>query len=140
MEKIFRKGSMMTDFERAKKQYLEDFEKREGESKPTKEHESEIAKQNESKSSLEFGWWNIWAWLGLIIGNLYCISVFNVSIMGILLVILNTSLCIGILRYSKFSFLIATILTFNPLIWIINGIYLKNRWSHPKLNKGKRYK
>ena len=42
-----------------------------------------------------------------------------------------------ILKFNKYAFLIATILSFNPLLWIINGIYLKNRWCHPRVNNGK---
>jgi len=39
-----------------------------------------------------------------------------------------------ILQFNKYAFLIATILSINPIAWIINGIYLKNRWNHPKVN------
>ena len=39
-----------------------------------------------------------------------------------------------ILKFNKYAFLVATVLTINPLLWIINGIYLKNRWDHPKVN------
>ena len=39
-----------------------------------------------------------------------------------------------ILKFNKYAFLVATVLTIIPLLWIINGIYLKNRWDHPKVN------
>lgn len=42
-----------------------------------------------------------------------------------------------ILKFNKYAFLIATVLSLNPLLWIINGIYLKNCWCHPKVNKDK---
>jgi hypothetical protein len=43
------------------------------------------------------------------------------------------------LRRSRVGFIWLTALTLNPLLWIINGIYLKNRWTemaggHPPAN------
>ena len=82
-----------------------------------------------------FRWWNIWAWLGLTLGNLYMLGALSeiVGLAGVLIVI-NTVLMIMILKYNKYAFLIATIISLNPLLWIINGIYLKNRWNHHKVN------
>ena len=82
-----------------------------------------------------FTWWQIWGWMGLILGDLYLFS--SIEIMPeltIILIILNTILMVMILKFNKYAFLIATLLSFNPLLWIINGIYLKNRWHHPKVN------
>ena len=100
-------------------------------------------KEDENKlNSLGFQWWNIWAWLNLTIGNLYILGYLylytmgvpsNFAIVGIVFLVINTALMIMILKYNKYAFLIATIFS-SPLLWIINGIYLKNRWNHPKLN------
>ena len=98
--------------------------------------------QNSVKQELGFTWWNVWAWLGLILGNLMILAAFAdiPNAMGMVwgFIIVNTILNILILRYNKYAFLIATILSLNPLYWIINGIYLKNRWCDPKVNNGVR--
>ena len=84
-----------------------------------------------------FGWWKGWAWLGLILGNLMMLGQLASGAEVILIfIIINSILMVLILKYNKYAFLIATILSLNPLLWIINGIYLKNRWCHPKVNHG----
>ena len=82
-----------------------------------------------------FKWWSIWAWLGLTLGNLSTLSVLS-ELVGLALVIIavNTVLMVMVLKSNKYAFLIATIISLNPLLWIINGIYLKNRWNHQKVN------
>ena len=106
--------------------------------------ESTTSTDNQSavKQELGFTWWNVWAWLGLTLGNLMTLGAFAdiPDAMGIAwgFVIINTILNILILRYNKYAFLIATILSLNPLYWIINGIYLKNRWCDPKVNNVER--
>ncbi len=82
-----------------------------------------------------FQWWKIWAWLGLTLGNLYMLGVLSEQVgLAVVLIIVNTVLMIMILKFNKYAFLIATIISLNPLLWIINGIYLKNRWNHQKVN------
>lgn len=84
---------------------------------------------------LGFRWWNIYAWLGLTIGNismLWLLS-FNVGLFTFLIV-LYSLLNVMALKYNKYAFLILTILSLNIIIWIINGVYLKNRWGHPRVN------
>jgi hypothetical protein len=84
----------------------------------------------------QFGWWEAWAWLGLTLGNLTIFGqLLGAPEIAFIFVLINSILMILILRYNKYAFLTATILSFNPLLWIINGIYLKNRWCHPKVNK-----
>ena len=85
--------------------------------------------------NLGFWWWQAWAWLGLTLGNLINFSVLA-GHQGIMIfsIILNSILMIMALNYNKYAFLAATILSFNLPIWIINGIYLKNRWNHAKVN------
>jgi hypothetical protein len=34
-----------------------------------------------------------------------------------------------LLSMNKYAFLTATIFSFNPIFWIVNGIYLKNCWK-----------
>ncbi|WP_321311502.1 hypothetical protein [Halarcobacter sp.] len=95
---------------------------------------------NEKK--LSYRWWKIYSyiftvlniiwypffWMGFFATKEYGYSLgFFIAVgltIGILLTLLVNSLSLG-----KKSFLTITILSFNPIIWIINGIYLKNRWS-----------
>ena len=89
---------------------------------------------NDSRD-IGFQWWKIWAWLGLTLGNLYIFGVLSEQVrLAVVLIIVNTVLMIMILKFNKYAFLIATIISLNPLLWIINGIYLKNRWNHQKIN------
>ncbi|WP_311948155.1 hypothetical protein [Halomonas piscis] len=86
-----------------------------------------------------FTWWQVWAWLGLTLGNLTLVPLFQepgLASFALILIAGNSVLMIMILSFSKYAFLIATILSLNPILWVINGIYLKNRWNHPKINGG----
>jgi hypothetical protein len=100
---------------------------------------NEINANNESnEKKLSFTWWDTWGWLGLILGTLISIPLIqDNTTLGFSILIVNAILMIMVLNYNKYAFLIATILTFNPLLWVINGIYLKNRWNEPKLNVNK---
>ncbi|MFL9610450.1 hypothetical protein ACKF11_10240 [Methylobacillus sp. Pita2] len=90
---------------------------------------------NASNESIGFRWWTIWAWLGLTIGNLYVLGSMNDMLgLGLTIAAVNTVLMVLVLRFNKYAFLIATVISINPILWIINGIYLKNRWNHPKVN------
>jgi membrane protein YqaA with SNARE-associated domain len=86
-----------------------------------------------------FKWRRAWGWLGLILGSVSIIgSLAGTGSIGVLMLILlslNALLMILILKFNKYAFLIATVLSLNPIIWIINGIYLKNRWNHPQVNR-----
>ncbi len=92
--------------------------------------------EKELRAEIGFQWWVVWAWIGLTVGNLY-VFVELQELLGtaLILIAINSLLMIMILKYNKYAFLIATIISINPLLWIINGIYLKNRWHHPKVNK-----
>jgi len=69
------------------------------------------------------------------LGNLYMLGVLSEQVgLAVVLIIVNTVLMIMILKFNKYEFLIATIISLNPLLWIINVIYLKNRWNHQKVN------
>ena len=91
--------------------------------------------EKEYKKDIGFQWWVVWAWLGLTLGNLYTLFALR-EMMGlaVILTVINSVLMVMILRFNKYAFLVATILSLNPLLWIINGIYLKRRWRHPKVN------
>jgi hypothetical protein len=96
-----------------------------------------LYQENEDSSNQELGfqWWSIWAWLGITFGNLMTLNQLkDMPEIALVFVLINTILMILILRFNKYAFLIATILSINPLLWIINGIYLKNRWCNPKVN------
>jgi len=92
----------------------------------------------------EFSWWKVFGILQ-IVGAVFVFlrglienQNYNESLGGIFLLIgiIQLFFAILILKYNKYAFLIATILSINPLLWIINGIYLANRWCHPKVNNG----
>ena len=94
-----------------------------------------LSKQDEN---LSFTWWKVWAWLSLIVGNIYvAVDLFHeMPLFSIVIIGINTILMVMVLNFNKYAFLVATILCLNPLLWIINGFYLKNRWMHPKVNHG----
>jgi hypothetical protein len=105
----------------------------------SKDIEEIVMNENENvvndSQDIGFQWWKIWAWLGLTLGNLYILGLLSEQIgLAVVLIIVNTVLMIKILKFNKYAFLIATIISLNPLLWIINGIYLKNRWNHQKVN------
>lgn len=74
--------------------------------------------------------------LSLIVGSLYSLTVAaKFPLVGSILLGLNIWISVSILRMNRTAFLVGTVLSFNPLLWIINGIYLKNRWDHPLIKK-----
>ena len=92
-------------------------------------------KYKQEDSDIGFVWWGIYGWLGLTLGNLLILAKCQENLaIGFLIVAINSIFKILILANNKYAFLIDTILSFNPLSWVINGIYLKNRWNHPRVN------
>ena len=88
--------------------------------------------------NMGFRWWKAWGWLGLVVGSVtigQLILIIGTDAWLLFCLILNTVLMIMILKFNKYAFLIATVLSLNPIVWIINAIYLKNRWHHPKVNR-----
>ena len=81
--------------------------------------------QEEYIKDIGFQWWVVWAWLGLTVGNLYTFFALR-DIMGlaVVLIVINSVLIVMILKFNKYAFLVATILSLNPLLWIIKGIDL----------------
>jgi len=91
--------------------------------------------ETEYRKDVGFQWWVVWAWLGLTLGNVYTlVALRDLMALAVILIAVNSVLMVMILKFNKYAFLIATILSLNPLLWIINGIYLKRRWRHPKVN------
>lgn len=104
----------------------------------------EIIEQTEKKekdrkegNNIGFQWWIIWGWLGITIGNIQTLGTLgDIRELAFTLIVINTIVMIFVLRFNKYAFLIGTIISLNPLLWIINGIYLKNRWNNPNVNGG----
>lgn len=88
------------------------------------------------QAKLGFTWWSVWGALGAFSSFLYLMfSIVNGEYFVSFILFL---FCIGayfVLKKNKYAFLVLTICTLNPLLWLINGIYLKNRWNHPTVNK-----
>ena len=96
----------------------------------------QVAAAENTEHEIGFGWWTGWAWIGLTLGNLMLfVKLEGNEGLALILAVINTIQMVEILRFNKYAFLTATVLSLNPLLWIINGIYLKNRWNHPKVNK-----
>lgn len=88
----------------------------------------------QSEARLGFAWWQFTGWAGLIVGTLTCLAQLDkLGGLAVILAVINICLTVAIIKYSKYAFLAATVLSLNPIFWIINGIYLKNRWNEPRL-------
>jgi len=101
--------------------------------------EAQLDSKKESKNydnSIGFNWWYFYGIVNISFGSIIITNYtanYGSNLM-ILLLIVNAVLMLLVLKLNKYAFLISTVLSFNPLLWIINGIYLKNRWNHPKVN------
>jgi len=97
--------------------------------------------ENKSKDISKYGfiWWLVQGWLSLILGSIIILVTMQQSkdMLGpySFLLIYNIVLNILVLKMNKYAFLIGTITSLNPVLWIINGIYLKHRWHLPEVNK-----
>lgn len=90
---------------------------------------------NAENTDIGFQWWVIWGWFGLCAGNLYAVFIVkDMPGIALILIIVNTTLMVMILHFNKYAFLVATVLSLNPVVWIVNGLYLKHRWHHPRVN------
>lgn len=83
-----------------------------------------------------FVWWNVYGLLVLIGGSIGVYVLYDGAAFFIF-GLLNIFLGLLVLGYNKYIFLLLTVVSFNPIIWIVNGFYLKKRWGHPKVNGGK---
>lgn len=87
-----------------------------------------------SSQAYGFGWWTFWSWLGLIGGTLFCLSMYaTLGGLALVFAFMNIGLCIYMLKFSRTAFIITTIISLNPILWIAHWIYLKNRWGDPRL-------
>lgn len=100
----------------------------------TDETASQVA-QDLANKELGFGWWKFSGWATLIVGSIYLLATGfgEYKVLGFILLVLNIWLGVAILSMSRWAFLIGTMASLNPILWIINGIYLKNRWNHPRV-------
>lgn len=102
-------------------------------------HQKTDKRQKKNKAEAQeitvgYKWWITSAWLSLTIGNLIILGFYPESVY-IYALTFNIIINILVLQFNKYAFLLSTVLSLNPLIWIINGLYLKNRWNHQKVNK-----
>lgn len=99
---------------------------------------TDVAKSGQDR--LGFAWWAFQGWASLIVGTLICLGQFkDLGGIAVVLAAVNIGLSVMIIQFSKTAFVIGTVLSINPILWIINGIYIKNRWRDPRVleNKGK---
>ena len=95
-----------------------------------------------------YRWWLVYSVMFILIYGLFMISFwtgwFDVEENGIkgefiaavaITVGVFFTWLLSLFTYSRVAFLLATIFSLNPVIWVINGIYLKNRWSAILRNK-----
>jgi len=100
--------------------------------------------ENKNIQGNEYGyrWWLMYSVMFILIYGLFMIGFwmgwFNIEENGIkgefiaaVAVTLGVFLTwlLSLLSYSKTAFLLATFFSLNPILWVINGIYLKNRWN-----------
>lgn len=100
--------------------------------------------------ALPYQWGYFTGWMGLLCG--FCISILNFSEAAKAQDDVNISLyysCIGIYCFvtgfihlfiifrNRWLWILAIILQLNPVLWVINGIYLKNRWIDLKNKSSK---
>lgn len=90
--------------------------------------------QKTQSPPLGMTWWNIWGGLQFI-GGFFVPVYFHRQMEGWiwLYVLFHIVLSLTLLAKNRWAFIIATVLTLNPLLWIINSIYLRNRWNHPQV-------
>lgn len=83
---------------------------------------------------LGFGWWTFQGWASLVGGTLVILTqARGLGGLAFVLVALNVALSVMLLKYSKIAFVFATVISINPVLWVINGIYIKNRWKDPRV-------
>lgn len=81
-----------------------------------------------------FTWWTVWGWINLLTGSAMVVAIESDGALMLVALAINVALSVMILRMNKYAFLVATILSANPILWVINGLYLKRRWNLAKVN------
>lgn len=95
--------------------------------------------ESNSIQELDFTWWYVWSWLNLGIGlpfGFMKLLEMKWGLASIPITFIYGVICVYMLKYNRYAFVATTVLTLNPILWIINGIYVKNRWMHPKVISG----
>lgn len=97
----------------------------------------------------KFIWWRVYGWLGLLVSTGMFLSMLFPAINGGIrftneasrttiifvlsaLIVFYLTIFYFVLRYNRIAFIIGTFLSMNLVLWLINGIYLKRRWNHPR--------
>lgn len=92
-----------------------------------------------NQQDLGFTWWLVWSWLNLGVGVPFVFMTLldkKWVLTSMIFTLAYGAVCISMLKYNRYAFVAATVLSFNPVVWIINGIYVKNRWEHQKVIAG----
>ncbi|OEF27434.1 hypothetical protein [Vibrio rumoiensis] len=90
--------------------------------------------QMEEEDYTSFRWWNVWAGLNVVASTLTFFIALSydltwlAAMMGIVFVF-----AVYCLRLNKYAFVILTVMTFDPILMLINHRYLKSRWNHKRL-------
>ena len=86
-----------------------------------------------------YTWGYYSGWISMILGGeLIAISLFNFSVgetdvvMLLFMGVGVMALGYGVIKRNAIAWILLIIISFNPICWVINGIYLKNRWSEFK--------
>lgn len=91
---------------------------------------------------MSFTWWRVYSGVFYIITLIFMVALFMgffnfeelgftkelIMALGLTFAILSTILIYS-LCLNRAVFILITILSFNPIIWIINFFYIKKRWS-----------
>lgn len=103
-------------------------------------HEKKRKERPEMVNTKPYTWGYYSGWISMIIGGeLIVISLFSFSVGetdGVMLLFMGAGvlalLGYGVIKRNAIAWILLIIISFNPVCWIINGIYLKNRWSEFK--------
>jgi hypothetical protein len=101
-------------------------------------HEKKRNKRPEMVNTKPYTWGYFTGWVGMIFGGeliagcLYGLLVGEIFAVDLFIGGLLMALGYGIIKRNAIAWIISIIISFNPFGWVINGIYLKNRWSEFK--------
>lgn len=102
-------------------------------------HEKKRKKRPEMVNTKPYTWGYYIGWIAMILGGEFiAIGLYSLSVgenYAALLLLIGggvMALGYGVIRRNPIAWIFFIIISFNPVCWIINGIYLKNRWSEFK--------
>ena len=68
------------------------------------------------------------------VGTPFCLLQFDsLGALAVLLAAVNTVLCVYLLKLSRIAFIVLTVISLNPILWVAHWIYLRNRWDDPRI-------